>query len=241
MSLFSQRAGLIFKARQINDAAGGELSAEQRGQIGRIFTDVDRIETRMRQKPQFILPDSASDDDERTGKRSSAEYHTTYDKYLRRGPGALEEAEKRALQADNDKLGGYVVPTEQTADAVVKFVDDNLPIRQMATKLTVSGAQSLGVPSIDTDVDDADWTTELTSGSDDSGLKFGKRELQPQPVIKRIRVSNKLLRRAKNAEALVNGRLTFKLLLTFEKAYMTGSGAHRPLGVFTASTSGIST
>jgi HK97 family phage major capsid protein len=238
-NLYELRSARIHQARQINDSAnGGELTGEQRGQIGRIFTDVDRLDTLLNPRPRFTLPGHDSD---QHGPRSSPEYRASYDKYLRRGASALDQSERRALAADGDPGGGYLVPPEQTAAAVIKFVDDNLPIRQLATKLELTGAQSMGVPSIDTDVDDADWTTELTTGTDDAGLKFGKRELQPWPVVKRTRVSRKLLNRAKNAEEIVNGRLAFKLLLTFEKAYLTGNSSHRPLGVFTASASGIST
>ena len=233
-SLYEIRAARINAVRQIAGAAtNGELTGEQRGQINRIDTEISRIDSLLNPRPKFEIPDY---DGVQRGRRSSPEYRANYDTYLRRGDSALEHAERRALAADNDPAGGYLVPPEQTAEAVVKFVDDNLPVRQLATKLTLSGAASMGVPSIDSDVDDADWTTELTTGTEDAGLKFGKRELQPWPVIKRLRVSNKLLRRAKNADAIVNSRLAFKLLLTFEKAYLGGNGAYRPLGVFTAST-----
>lgn len=238
--MYELRAGKIHQAREINDKANGrELTAEERGQIDRLFRDVDRIELRMHQRPKF--DPSLADDEPRSGRRATAEYRATYEKYIRSGDVTLGEAERRALVAENDPSGGYMIPPEQTAEAVIKFVDDNLPIRQLATTLTVTGSQSLGVPSLDIDVSDADWTTELTTGTEDTAMKFGKRELQPRPLVKRVRVASKLLRRAKNAEALVNERLAFKLLLTMEKAYLTGSGALRPLGVFTASSQGIST
>ncbi|HEY2414156.1 MAG TPA: phage major capsid protein [Pirellulaceae bacterium] len=238
-NLHELRAGRIHAARQINDAAkGGQLSGEQRSQIERISADIDKIEAVLNPRPKFNLP---KPDGDKFGKRSSPEYRTAYDRYLRYGKNALNQSEQRALSADDDLTAGYLVPSEYTTDAVIKWVDDNLPIRQLATKFTVAGAQSLGVPSIDTDVSDADWTTELTSGNEDTAMKFGKRELQPSPVIKRTRASNKLLKRAKNAEEIVNGRLAFKMLLTFEKAFLTANGVKRPLGVFTASSQGIST
>lgn len=238
-NLYEIRSARIHAARQIAEAApGGELTGEQRGQIHRINTEIDRIDTLLNPRPKLEIPGY---DGVQHGRRSTPEYRAKYDSYLRGAFGRELAGEYRALQADNNPAGGYLIPPEQTADAVIKFVDDNLPIRQLATKLTLTAAQSIGIPSIDTDIDDADWTTELTSGTEDAGLKFGKRELQPWPVIKRTRVSNKLLKRSKSADALVNGRLAYKLLLTFEKAYLGGNGAHKPLGVFTASTAGIST
>ena len=42
-------------------------------------------------------------------------------------------------------------------------------------------------------------------------------------------------------EALVINRLSYKFAVTQEKAFLTGNGVGQPLGVFTASVSGIST
>jgi HK97 family phage major capsid protein len=103
-------------------------------------------------------------------------------------------------------------------------------------------AQSLGAPSLDTDISDADWTSELATGAEDTALKVGKRDLHPHPLAKRIKVSNKLLRlTGGGAETLVRDRLGYKFAVTEEKGFLTGSGAQQPLGLFTASAHGIST
>ena len=115
-------------------------------------------------------------------------------------------------------------------------------MRGKATKYRVATAASLGVVTLDTDLDDADWTTELATGGEDNALKFGRRELHPNPVAKRIKISNKLLRSAvMSIEGIVNDRMGYKFGVTQEKAFLTGSGAKQPLGVFTASAAGIST
>lgn len=73
-------------------------------------------------------------------------------------------------------------------------------------------------------------------------MAFGKRNLEPHPLAKRILISNKLLRAsAIQPESLVRSRLAYKFGITEEKAFLTGSGAQQPLGVFTASGDGIST
>ena len=73
-------------------------------------------------------------------------------------------------------------------------------------------------------------------------MAFGKRQLFPNPPAKRIKVSQQLLRQALiGPEGLVIDRLAYKFAVSQEKAFLTGSGANQPLGVFTASTSGIST
>jgi HK97 family phage major capsid protein len=72
-------------------------------------------------------------------------------------------------------------------------------------------------------------------------MSFGKRELHPRPLAKRIKISRKLLSRLPGAEGLVTQRLAYKFAVSEEKAFLTGTGANGPLGVFTASSYGIST
>ena len=160
---------------------------------------------------------------------------------LRRGKGELTSEEYRALQADSDTAGGYLVMPRMQSSQLIKAVDDLVFIAGLASIEEVTEAQSLGIASLDADPDDGEWTTEIKAASFDSSMAFGDRELTPRPLVKGIKVSTKLLRLSKDAEAIVRDRLQYKFALTQEKAFLTGSGSGRPLGVFTASTSGIST
>ena len=81
---------------------------------------------------------------------------------------------------------------QQFVAELIKAVDDLVYIRSRARKFTVATAESLGVPSLDANPSDPDWTSELAIGSEDSSLTFGKRELRPYPLAKYIKVSNKL-------------------------------------------------
>jgi len=150
--------------------------------------------------------------------------------------------ELKGLQADLDTSGGYLVAPQLFVRQLLKNVDDLVFIRNKARVLPVGNNESLGVPSLDTDMNDADWTTELATGSTDTATRFGKRELRPHPFAKRIKVSNKLLRSALiDPEAHVRERMAYKFAITEEKGFMTGSGAGQPLGLFTANAQGIST
>lgn len=170
------------------------------------------------------------------------EYRDNFGQYLKTGRrDGLTEA--RAMQADSDVDGGYLVMPMQMAAGLIKFLDDAVHIRALATQVPVTSAQSLGAVSLDTDFGDAEWSGEITDAPEDTtGLKFGGRELNPTPLSKEAKLSRKLLRIAMmNIEALVNQRLGYKFAVTEEKAFLTGDGANKPLGVFTASTSGITT
>ncbi|MFH0914825.1 MAG: phage major capsid protein [bacterium] len=178
----------------------------------------------------------------RAGKYASAEYRAAFKRFLVGGYQSLRPEEARALQADSDVLGGYLVAPQELVRSLLKAADDQVIIRQLATVIPVENAASLGVPTLETDIADADWTSEIATGSEDSSLGFGARELHPHPLAKRIKVSNKLLRQAFiDPEALVRDRMAYKFGVAMENGYMTGSGAGQPLGVFTASASGIST
>jgi HK97 family phage major capsid protein len=171
---------------------------------------------------------------------------TAFRRYFTAGEAAAYNGEGgeelRALEAQTDTQGGFIVAPQQFIAQLLKFVDDMLFIRGLATVIPVPSAASLGIPSLDTDVSDADWTAELATGEEDSDMAFGKRELRPHPLAKRIKVSQKLLRQAAlNPEMIVRDRLAYKFGVTQEKAYLLGTGAQQPLGVFIASTDGIST
>lgn len=176
--------------------------------------------------------------------RATEGYRTVFRRYLLDGPAAIyamPEAEKRALQMDTFTKGGALVAPEEFVATLIKTVDDMVFVRQFATKFTVTTAAALGAPTLDADPADADWTSELGTGSE-GDMTFGKRELRPHPLAKRVKVSNKLLRAsAMDPEMLVAKRLAYKFGITEEKAFLVGSGVQQPLGLFTASADGVPT
>lgn len=169
---------------------------------------------------------------------ATPDYQQAFRGWLR---GTRSTAELRALQADSDILGGYLYAPMQFVDNLIQAVDNMVFMRQLATMYTVMNAETLGAPSLDNDPADPTWTSELLIGTEDSTMSFGRRELNPHPLAKYIKVSRKLLRKVPSAEALVRERLAYKFAVVAENAYLNGSGANQPLGVFTASAQGIST
>jgi HK97 family phage major capsid protein len=170
------------------------------------------------------------------------ERRVAFRKFLRTGMPGLNGEEQRALAAGVDVSGGYLVPPQQFVNSLITAVDDQVFIRGLATRHVMDSAETLGVPSLDTDVSDATWTSELLIGTEDSSLAFGKRELKPNPLAKYIKISNKLIRQSSlDVERLVLSRLGYKFAVAGENAYLNGDGVGRPLGVFTASANGVST
>jgi HK97 family phage major capsid protein len=171
--------------------------------------------------------------------RDNPEHEKRFSEYIKQGKEGMDPAEWRALQMDSDVSGGYIVAEEQWVNKLLKNVDDQVFLRELATVFPVPTAQSLGVPTLDTDMDDANWTSELGTGSEDNSMELGKRSLYPHPLAKRVKISEPLLRRI--GDSLVMSRLAYKFGVSQENAFMTGDGDKKPLGIFVASADGIPT
>ena len=173
---------------------------------------------------------------------ATAGYVKAFRSFLRGGTPALQNEEVRSLMASNDTLGGYLVAPMQFVARLIKAVDNEVFVRRYANVVPVMGALSLGVPTLETDADDATWTSEVATASEDTAMRYGGRELKPFPLAKLLKTSNKLLATAAiDPEALIIQRGAYKLGVTQEKAFLTGTGANQPLGAFTASSLGVPT
>ena len=161
-------------------------------------------------------------------------------KWLSGGP--LTETELKALSVDPHTAGGYLVVPQQLVNRLVTRLNDQVYIRQWATIVPLARAESLGVPVLDADVSSPEWTTELTTGSEDAAMTFGKRQLFPHLLSKRVVISQRLLRQAaQDPEQIVMDRLAYQFAIAEENAYLNGDGNNKPLGVFTPSPQGIDT
>ena len=255
LEMRKKRAALVKQAREILDKADKEkrsLTSEEEEKYEKIFNQVDELgkriekEERQRELENEIEKSNGTvvgkEEFSETEKKQKEEVRAAFRKYLVGGVNALTPEEVRALSVSDPTLGGYMVAPEEFVAELIKGVDDAVYIRKYATIYQLKKSVSLGAPALDSDMDDFEWTTELSTGSEDTSMKIGKRELKPNPVAKRVKVSNQLLRvSAIDPEKLVRNRMQYKYSGTLEKAYLTGDGNKKPLGLFTASSDGIST
>lgn len=253
-----QRGKAIADARAILDKADAEkreLTGEETAAYDGLIDASNRIKAAIeREEQQERLEKEAASlalDDfyaqnpgmkEGVKDKAAKLYHEACVALIVDGQKALSAEHIKALTTNTDTDGGYLVMPEQFITKLIQAVDNVTFMRQRATVFRLNKAVSLGAPSLDTDIADADWTTELGTGSLDTSMAFGKRQLTPHPFAKRIKISNHLLRNsAIPVESLVMARLGYKAGITEEQAFMTGNGVGRPLGIFTASSMGIST
>jgi HK97 family phage major capsid protein len=175
-----------------------------------------------------------------SAKHGNPVYRDTFSKYLATGKWA--PGEYAALQSDDAEQAGFLVTSEQFASEMLKEVDDLLFIRKYAKVHTSLTAKSLGIRARTGKLTSFNWSSELTVSTADNALKYGKRVLEPHHLTGQIEVSRDLLRNAViGVETEVRGELARDSGEVMETAYLTGSGAQQPLGVFTASNDGIPT
>lgn len=208
-----------------------EKRAQQASEISRKMSEIERPVNRL------ATPSAGgvqSGNDERAMK--------AYTKALSRGMNALNEAELKDLSATTDAEGGYLVAPASVLNQFIKFVDDEVVIRQLATVWPLDVGTELVAPSWDTDPADADWTAEVASISRDTAARTGQRSLKPNMLAKELLLSRRLINQSRiNIEQVVRERLAYKTAIAEEKGFMTGNGAQQPLGLFVASTQGITT
>jgi HK97 family phage major capsid protein len=249
-NIIEQMRALVDKA----DQEGRSLTPEENDQWSRMDADQDAIRVEVEReerqasldldcksfdKPPAPMPEPETRGQANANPRATGEYRTQFNDMLSRG---YRPDEHRALQADSQVGGGYLVAPEQFVNQLIESLRDQVLVRQLATVIPVQKATSLGVPVLTARPDDADWTVELKTGSPDTAMSFGKRELHPHPAAKRILVSTFLLNNAVlPVDQIVRDQLAYKFGITQEKAFLTGSGSGQPLGVFTASPNGIDT
>ena len=254
--LRDKRLGLWNEARQIMDsaeAAKRAMTQEEENRFDAINSDMDRLDADIaraesfderRQRYDTSAPRDSRElpggDDSETAEVRYKRLAVSRNRFYAGGLGALSADERRDLQADSGPGGGYLVPGPMFVDELIKAVDDMTFMRGLSRAFAVGMHESLGAPSLDADPDDGTWGTELQVATADTAMTFGRRELKPKDLTLQMKVSRKLLSKS-SAESIVLDRIAYKQSLTEEKAFLTGDGATQPLGVFTASTQGIST
>jgi HK97 family phage major capsid protein len=264
--LKQEKNALVVRAREIHERAESEkraLGQEERNNYEQLVKDAVAVQERIGREEQLLALASvaAGGDGQRAfatapqggdlqedadvpselKRRGSKEYERAFRSWLRGGVAELAPTEQRALSSVDANGGFFMTPT-QVVDKLIVAINARVFVRNWATKLQIAdGSKSLGVPTIATDISDPDWTAEVAAITEDTALAFGRRELTPYMLTKRIKVSMKLLRSIPSVDSVVVDRLAYKMGVAMEKAYMTGAGSTGPLGVFIASNDGIPT
>lgn len=269
VELREERAALVSQARDLQKRAeteARELTSEESEQFDRIMADVDGLRSKIDRieklesaeadldapEPRASQPFSPEARDRRDEARAAqgdearqkADFrHWMLTGEVREGvrPNARAVAEYRDTIVGTDSKGGYLIaPVRLTAD-IVKAVDNQVFMRRLARIDTVTDAKKLGIRKLSARMADADWNTEVQPVAEDTTMAFDRRDLEPFKCSKLAKVSNRTLALSTDAEGIIRDELAYAFAITQEKAFLTGNGTAKPLGVFTASASGIPT
>ena len=141
---------------------------------------------------------------------------------------------REALQTSIAAAGGNTVAPRYLGKEMRKNLDNEVKIRKYANIiLAVAGYDSLGIPTLDKDLSDHEWTAEIGEVKEDTSLAFGKREMKPNQLTKLVKISKKLIRDSNiDIQGFVEQRIAYKLAVPLEHNYLYGDGKGKPLGIF---------
>jgi HK97 family phage major capsid protein len=215
-----------------------------------IKTELDGTNTHLAEKPDLGTNDGTIDGGAKNMRKNKINWDKKDNRaaaeYIRNGRApenyndlVFANAEGRTLQAQKDLEGGFLVlPVDLEAD-ILTALENQVFMRSYAKMFSVRG-ESKGIPVLNTDVSDPSFKGEIAESDLDSGMDFQRRNLYPRRLVKGIKYSRKLADIGVGSMAdFVISRLQYKLGVVEETAFLTGSGANEPLGIFTTSYQGI--
>ena len=155
-------------------------------------------------------------------------------------PGNKRAASDPTHQIDLDQLGGFWAMPVQMLNDILRVADNMVYVRQKARVVPRVNAQALAGRFLEEDVEDSDWTGEVTD-VDITKITAGLRRLRPKNLNKAVQTSFDMMMQEPSISAYLIERLGYKRGITEEKGYFTGNGVNEALGAMTASPMGIDT
>ena len=245
IELKQERATVTNSIRSVMaEFENSEMPAEKQEEMAKMEARFDEINNLLvREEKQLNRERSIGEKANEEGKAQNQErvdeIQSAFSNYITSGSKKAYEI-YNALQQSNPTQAGYLVAPEQFASDVIKELDNTVFMRKKAKVLPpLIGAQSLGYPTRTARMAAAVWGTEISAPTADTTLAFGKKEFKPNPATLEILLSKTLIRNAPASVGIVMDELVYAGAELYENAYMTGDGAGKPLGIFTASADGI--
>ena len=170
------------------------------------------------------LDNSSADDNE-------AELRAKVTRWFRTGN---NKEIRESLQAGVAEKGGYTVAPQYLVQDIIKDLDNAVQIRKKAHILpAMNGYSSIGIPTLDSDLNNLVWTSEIAEVEEDENMAFGKREMKSNQLTKLVKLSKRLIMQSNiDIQAFVKERIVYKLSATLEYNYLYGNGTEKPLGIF---------
>ena len=165
-----------------------------------------------------------------TAAPAHSEHKKAFCNYLRKGMDAgLENLESKALSVGTDADGGYLV-TPAMSDNIVKVVQDNSPMRELASIETIS-TDALEIIQ-DYDEAAAGWTTETGAVSDTTTPQIAKETISVHELYAQPKATQKLVDdSAIDIEAWLSEKVAEVFYRLENATFISGTGSGQPKGI----------
>lgn len=243
------RENIIKQMRSLNDGCKDEkgevrsFTAEEEGKYKGMSEDVRKLTDLIaKEKRELELKGfTASLPAPEPAARRQDDRMAAFRDYLRAGVAGMSAEARAALVVDGDGASAAALAPQELVNQILTPARSDLNLLSKVYTVHLSKAAGIGVPYEAADADDAEWTTEVPASiTDESSLSYAKRELGAHALVKLVTISDKALKtNAFNLESIIGDKIRCKMQAAFENAIINGSGDGQPLGLFTASASGL--
>jgi len=240
-----ERARVTASIREMMDKYDGkEMDGADKETFGNLEAQFDKLTADiMREERQLERERTIGEKEPVSNEKKS----NVYDLFSKAITGRNEDIASYKNAVEQYTLGtnataGYLSAPMEFREELIKQLDDEVVMRGLARNIgTIGASQSLGFPVMTTRATDAEWVSEIAAAPVEGTMAFGLREFKPNRMAKMIKISKTLMNHSNLAPQVLLDEMRYAIGITQEKAYMTGNGTGKPLGVFTASANGIST
>ena len=240
-----ERANVVASMREMMDKYDGkEMDGVDKETFGNLETKFDNLTANISREEQQLERERLVG--EVDAKSESPVSNRAMDMFGKAIMGKPEDIARYKDEFDgaftlgNQPQAGYLSAPMEFREELIKELDSEFIFRSLARNIgTIGASQSLGFPQMTARATDAEWVGEIAAAPAEETVAFGLREFKPNRMAKMIKISKTLMNHSNLAPQVLLNEMMYAIGRTQEKAYMTGDGTGKPLGVFVASNSGI--
>lgn len=212
---------------------GQSVAADVKAKTEEMQNTIDGLQSEIKKLTTAVNRTNANPFDGMEGAAKNAavnkEYKKAFGHFMKQG-GDIRNAEVKAMSADSDVNGGFLVP-EETSSEIIKQVFETSEVRPFASQMTIS----TNMLEIMNDLEEAagGWVGEVETRNGDTGtpklgmLEFAVHELHAEPHATQLLLDDA----AVNVEQWLAGKVADKFARLENVAFVKGDGVKKPKGV----------
>lgn len=205
--------------------AKGHVPADKIEKLEKLNDRIDLLENEVKRAQTAMNRSARNADGKGEIDEKQAQYKSAYNAFIRKG----QETEIKAMSADSDVDGGYLVPEQMSTEIVTKVFESS-PIRQLASVQTIS-TDSLDILE-DLDEVQSGWVGEQSPRPSTGTPKLNAIKIPVHEIYAFPLATQKFLDDAAvNVEAWLAGKVSEKFARDEATAFVAGNGVSKPKGL----------